>query len=155
MSQIIAILAYEEGYKEQPYCDSEGYPTVACGIRIGPRNAAISLYTFSVPHEVGMLWMQQLVDGLQSEMLTRAVINAALQQCNEARNDILTSMAYQLGIYGLSAFTQTLTRIAAGDFVGAAQSVIKSQWARQTPARATRHAQVIASGTYDAYRGLL
>lgn len=37
MSKIIQILTYEEGYKDRPYIDTEGYPTVACGIVIGPK----------------------------------------------------------------------------------------------------------------------
>lgn len=35
MSQIIPILNFEEGYREKPYRDTLGYPTVAGGIKIG------------------------------------------------------------------------------------------------------------------------
>lgn len=155
MSQIIAILAYEEGYKEAPYIDSEGYPTVACGIRIGPQHSALSNYTFTVPQEVGDVWTQQVLARQRNEMLARPAINAALQQCNDARRDVLDSMAYQLGVTGLAAFILALTRIANRDFENGAKGLADSLWARQAPQRARRHAEVMSSGTYDAYKGLL
>jgi hypothetical protein len=49
MSRIIEILNFEEGYKEKPYIDTQGYPTVAGGIKIGPKGAKLSNYTFTVP----------------------------------------------------------------------------------------------------------
>lgn len=155
MSQIIAILTFEEGYKDVPYIDSEGYPTVACGIRIGPQHAALNNYTFTVPRAVGDVWMQQVLDAQRQAMLARPAINAALQQCNDARRDVLASMAYQLGVAGLAAFILALTRIANRDFAGGAQGMLNSLWARQVPQRAKRQAQVMSTGTYDAYRGLL
>lgn len=62
MSQIIPLLNYEEGYREKPYIDTEGYPTVACGIKIGPKGAALSNYSFSVPREVGDVWLESFVN---------------------------------------------------------------------------------------------
>ncbi len=53
MSQIIEILNFEEGYVEAPYLDTQGFPTVAGGICIGPKGAALSNYVFRVPRQVG------------------------------------------------------------------------------------------------------
>jgi len=64
-------------------------------------------------------------------------------------------MAYQMGVTGLAGFTNTLGMIARGDFAGAAGGMMNSLWARQTPNRARRHAEVMRTGTYDAYRGLI
>ena len=60
MSKIIQILAYEEGYKEKPYIDTEGYPTVGCGILIGPKEAPLKYYSFTYPLEVGEEWIQKI-----------------------------------------------------------------------------------------------
>lgn len=81
-------------------------------------------------------------------------IVAALAQCNDARRDILISMAYQMGADGLAGFTNTLGLISRGDFSRAASAMTNSLWSRQTPDRARRHAEVMRSGIYDAYRGL-
>ena len=155
MSQIIQILNFEEGYVEKPYLDTLGYPTVAGGIKIGPKGASLANYTFTVPRAVGDVWKQVIVASKQAEMKRNSAIAAALKQCNPAREDILTSMAFQLGTEGLADFRKTLIFISNGDFLSAANEMLNSRWARQTPARARRHADVMRTGTYDIYKGLI
>ncbi|WP_336747876.1 glycoside hydrolase family protein [Pantoea vagans] len=153
MSQIIPILNFEEGYVESPYIDTLGFPTVAGGIRIGPKGASLSNYTFRVPRKVGDVWKQVIVDEKVLDMNSRPAIYAALKQCNPARADVLYSMAYQMGVDGLAAFKNTLVMISNGNFTGAAEGMLNSLWARQTPARARRHSEVMRTGSYDIYKG--
>lgn len=153
MSQIIPILNFEEGYVESPYLDTLGFPTVAGGIRIGPKGASLSNYTFRVPRKVGDVWKQVIVDEKVLDMNSRPAIYAALKQCNPARADVLYSMAYQMGVDGLAAFKNTLVMISNGNFSGAAEGMLNSLWAKQTPGRARRHAEVMRTGSYDIYKG--
>lgn len=155
MSQIIPILNFEEGYREKPYRDTLGYPTVAGGIKIGPKGAALSNYTFTVPRRVGDVWKEVFVENTITEMQLRPAIISALKSCNDARRDILISMAFQMGVAGLASFENTLAMIAKGDFDGASRGMLNSLWARQTPKRAQRHAEVMRSGNYDIYKGLI
>lgn len=155
MSKIIQMLNYEEGYKDRPYIDTEGYPTVACGIVIGPKNAPLVNYQFTVPKTVGDIWMQKMLNDKIQQMNTRPTLVAALKQCNPPRADVLYCMVYQLGVDGLAAFKNTLVMISNGNFDGAAEGMLSSLWARQTPQRAKRLAQVMRSGTYDAYQGVI
>lgn len=150
-SKIIDILHKEEGYKEQPYRCTEGYPTIAGGIRIGPKGANLANYTFTVPLAVGDCWMQCLVNDIRREMRNRSAISAALNLCNEAREDVLTSMAYQMGVDGLATFKNTLKSVAAGNYDEAAAGMLDSLWARQTPRRAQRHAEAMRSGNYSPW----
>lgn len=155
MSQIIAILNYEEGFRPKPYIDTEGYPTVGTGFLIGPKGAALSNYTFSLSKQVSDVWLQELVDNRIQQMNAKPAILAALNKCNPARRDVLISMAYQLGTEGLAGFKNTLAMVAAENFSGAASGMLNSLWARQTPKRANRHAEVMRTGTYDIYKGLI
>jgi len=161
MGKIVAILNYEEGYRKSPYIDTEGYPTVAGGIKIGPKGAPLSNYIFTVPRLVGDAWQTTIAAQKLAQMKTVPAIAAALSVCNDARTDILLSMAYQIGVgnpklgTGLAGFTGTLGFIAKGDFAAAAAEMINSKWAQQTPNRARRHAQVISDGSYNTYAGLL
>jgi len=155
VSKIIEILNFEEGYREAPYWDTRNFPTVAGGIRIGPQNAPISQYQFTVPRPAGDVWKKCLVDVKTASMNRQPAIAAALAQCNDARRDVLCSMAYQMGVAGLAGFTNTLSMISRGDFAGASGGMLNSLWASQTPDRARRHAEVMRSGTYDAYKGLI
>lgn len=157
MSQIISILNFEEGFKATPYIDTEGYPTVGTGFKIGPKNASISNYTFTLPKDVNDVWLQCLVNDTVAKMNTYPTIFAALKQCNEPRRDILISMAYQMGAGagGLVGFKNTLAMIAAGNFAGASAGMLSSLWAKQTPKRAARHAEVMRTGEMTVYAGLL
>lgn len=153
MSKAIEILNVEEGYNQNPYLDHLGYPTVAGGVRIGPKGASLSNYQFTVPREVGNVWTQSILNEKITAAKKYSNIQQALANCNEARKDIIYSMMYQLGVDGLAAFKNTLKSIAGGDFNAGAEGMLNSLWARQTPNRAQRHAEVMRSGTYDAYRG--
>ncbi|WP_034948269.1 glycoside hydrolase family protein [Erwinia oleae] len=155
MSKIIPIIAYEEGYKEHAYIDTEGYPTIGCGIVIGPKNAPLENYIFNVPRNVGEVWMQKIIDQKIAEINSQPSLRAALNKCNQARADVLYSMAYQLGVSGLCAFKNMLVMISEGNFDGAADAMLNSRWAKQTPARARRHAQVMRTGTYQCYQGVI
>lgn len=155
MSQIIQILNFEEGFRSRPYLDNLGFPTVGVGFLIGPKGAALSNYTFTLPKAASDVWLQELVDSKSAGMKSTPIISAALKQCNPARADILISMAFQLGVTGLAKFENTLKMIAAGNFAGAANGMLDSLWAKQTPKRAQRHSDVMKTGTYDIYRGLI
>lgn len=155
MSQIIPILNFEEGFRSRPYADSEGYPTIGTGFLIGPKGAPLSNYTFSLSKNVSDVWLQEQVDTKTAEMKASPAIYAALKNCNPARSDVLISMAYQLGTQGLAGFKNTLQMIAVGNFTGAAAGMMSSLWARQTPKRALRHADVMRTGSYDIYKGLI
>lgn len=155
MSKIIQILNYEEGFREKPYHCSERYPTVGCGFKIGPKGSSLSNYTFSIPRNVSDVWLQTFVNTTWDRMIGVSNIWLALGSCNQARRDILTSMAYQIGVDGLAKFTNTLEFIRTEQFDKAADNMMNSLWAKQTPNRARRHARVMREGTYRPYEGLL
>ncbi|HGA5240295.1 TPA: glycoside hydrolase family protein [Salmonella enterica subsp. houtenae serovar Rough:z4,z23:-] len=155
MSNIVKILNYEEGYKERPYIDTEGYPTVACGVKIGPKGASLSNYIFTVPREVGDVWLESFVASTIKKMNENPLIISAMKACNQERKDILISMAYQMGVQGLAGFKNTLAMVSSGNFSGAASGMLSSKWAKQTPNRANRHAEVMRTGTLEAYKGII
>lgn len=155
MSQIISILNFEEGFKATPYIDTEGYPTVGTGFKIGPKGAALSNYTFTLPKDASDAWLESFVNQTIAKMNASPPIVAALSKCNEPRRDILISMAFQMGVAGLAGFKNTLAMIAAGNFAGASAGMLSSLWAKQTKNRAARHAEVMRTGEMTVYAGLL
>lgn len=62
------------------------------------------------------------------------------------RFDVVVEMAFQLGMSGLAKFTNTLKAINHGRWDDAADGMLASLWARQTPTRATALAEVMRSG---------
>lgn len=142
----IRLLWAEEDFREKPYLCSEGFPTVGVGQRIGPKGADLSLYQFSLPKPVALKWLEFNVALLIAQVATHPKIESAFANSNLARQTVLISMAYQLGVNGLAGFTNTLAAIADGRWLDAKKHALDSTWARQTPARAQRHAHTLFAG---------
>ena len=70
-------------------------------------------------------------------------------QLDEIRQAVLIGMAFQMGTAGLVGFKNTLAMIERGDYAGAAQGMLNSRWAQQTPARAHRMARQMETGTWQ------
>jgi lysozyme len=141
MSLIRDILEREEGWRENPYLCSEGYPTVGYGFKLGPSGASLSNYQFTLPRPAGDAWLDELIFDL------RIALHSKLSGLNEARQAVVLSMCYQMGIDGCLAFKKMWAAIDARDFDTAATEMMDSRWAKQTPARARRHRDVMSSGT--------
>lgn len=68
---------------------------------------------------------------------------------DEARQGVLVNMAFQMGVEGLLGFKNTLSMIERGDYDAAADGMLNSLWARQTPARARRLAIQMRTGQWQ------
>jgi len=66
------------------------------------------------------------------------------------RQAVLMNMAFQMGITGLMKFKKTLGLVEMGDYDGAADGMLKSLWAKQTPNRATEMAEQMRSGEWQS-----
>lgn len=68
---------------------------------------------------------------------------------NAVRQGVLTEMVFQLGLDGVRKFARMLDCLNRSDFDGAADEMLDSAWAKQTPERANRLADLMRS-TGDA-----
>jgi lysozyme len=68
------------------------------------------------------------------------------QAFGEVRRAALGSMIYQLGETRFKHFTRLISCALRYDWAGAAEAALDSKWARQTPARAKRHAEALRTG---------
>ena len=67
-----------------------------------------------------------------------------------ARQAVLVNMAFQMGIQGVQKFKKTLSLVEMGDYDGAADGMLKSLWAKQTPNRAAEMAQQMRTGKWQS-----
>lgn len=65
---------------------------------------------------------------------------------NDVRRDVLTNMAFNLGIQGLLGFPNTLAAIKANHFDQASDMMLQSKWAKQVKGRAGRLAEHMRTG---------
>lgn len=145
---IIDLIHYEEGWRSKPYLCTERYPTVGYGFKIGPQGADIKQYQFTLPVAAGNAWLDEIIKAKRTEMMLDAGISAAMNACDDVRQAVLVSMAYQMGVAGLAGFKNTLKAVAEKRWSDAAKGMLDSRWARQTPSRANRHANQMMSGVW-------
>jgi lysozyme len=149
MSYMLArkVIEKEEGFRTVPYYCTERFPTIGYGRVIGKKNEPLPNITTTKDAE--SIWLNKEIVLLKGRIV--AHFPKAWNNCNEARQAILISMCYQLGLAGVSAFKKMWAAIEASDWKEASKQMLDSKWARQTPNRAKRHAQQMESGLVDNY----
>lgn len=149
-------LTREEGFRRAEYLCSESVPTIGIGwaFRRNPASKAARRKM----EKLGCRFM-----GDTPILMTRAGAQWRLRQqvkrdakwlssflcwryLNGARRAALLNMVYQLGRTGFMEFVKTRQRLLERDWPEAAAEALRSDWARQTPARAKRVAAVLESG---------
>lgn len=68
------------------------------------------------------------------------------RQLNDARQNVLANMCFNMGITTLKTFVNTLAMMQAGRYDAAASGMLNSKWADQVGARAVRLAKVMRTG---------
>lgn len=141
IEQLTAQLRRDEGTKETAYKDSLGLLTIGVGRLIDSRKSGAGLR----PDEIDYLLKNDIADRVQA--LTKA-LPMLFPKLDEARQGVLLNMAFQLGTAGLLGFKSTLALVSAGKYAEAAEQMLKSKWATQTPARAKRLAEQMKTGEW-------
>ena len=140
IEQLTAQLRRDEGTKATAYQDHLGFWTIGVGRLIDSRKPGAGLR----PDEIDYLLRNDINDRVQA--LTKAL--PWFDRLDEARRGVLVNMAFQLGTAGLLGFKSTLALVAAGKYAEAAEQMLKSKWATQTPARAKRLAEQMKTGEW-------
>jgi lysozyme len=149
---IAKLLMFEEGFRADAYYCSEKYPTIGIGWKIGNKNQSLDDF------KVMLISKEAALAQCDSEANDLAInlhcVIGCWQDLSEARQAVLISMAYQMGLSGLMKFKKMIAAIDAGDFVEAAAQGMDSNWSSQTYARANRHMRVMLMGDWSTYRHL-
>jgi lysozyme len=137
-----AQLIDEEGRKYNAYLDTLGYPTIGVGHK-GP------------DVHLGMVWTDEQIDAaLNADIATKtAEVTASLPwlgKLDEPRQAVLLQMAFQMGTRGLLGFPNTLAAVHDGRWQDAANGMLASKWAQQTPNRVGRLARQMLTGEWVA-----
>lgn len=139
-SKAIEQIRRDEGEVLHAYEDHLGYITIGVGRLIDKRKG-------------GGITKEESAYLLNNDIQTRLIALESriswFKRLDDARKGVLLNMAFQLGIGGLMGFKNTLAKIEAGDYSGAAANMLKSKWARQTPKRAKRLAKQMETGQWQ------
>ena len=137
---VIEQLKREEGCVLTAYNDHLGYVTIGVGRLIDKRRGG------------GIT--QEEADYLLSNDVNRIVSALSREidwfgRLNEPRQAALIGMAFQMGVQGLLSFRRALAAIRDERWDEAAEHMLASTWAMQTPSRAQRMAQQIKTGDWQ------
>lgn len=139
--ELVRQLRSDEGVERHAYQDHLGFWTIGVGRLIDKRKPGSGLR----PHEIDYLLYSDIDDRLDA--LTRKL--PWFSELDDARRGVLMNMSFQMGVEGLMGFTNTLEHIKRGEYEKAAENMLKSKWAQQTPARARRMAAQMKTGQWQ------
>ena len=141
IDQLKTQLRRDEGVRTKPY-DDEGLPIRGkVTIGVGRNLTDVGLY----PDEIDYL--------LDNDLARRiAALQSALPwtlNLDDARKGVLLNMAFNMGINGLLEFRNMLKLVQSGDYVGAAQAMLDSEWDKEVGDRAHRLSLQMESGDWQ------
>ena len=137
---VLEQLISEEGSVPYAYEDSEGYLTIGVGRLIDRRKGGRLR-----PQEIDFL-LDNDIRECEEQLVAFFPWYPSL---NEPRKAVLIGMAFQIGFAGLLKFKETLGHMKAGRHLVAANAMLNSKWAQQTPERAKRMSEQWRAGTWQ------
>lgn len=156
------MLSAEEGRRNAPYKDSRGFLTIGVGHLMDPiLGGSLPGYAGKELGKNGVISEKTIDQLLEDDIMTAAEqIDRNLPwaaSLDEVRYTVLIDMTFQMGIgnaekgTGLLGFKNTLSHVKRGDYDRAADGMLASLWARQTPNRARRRAEEMRTGIFHEY----
>lgn len=140
--KLLDYLKHNEGLRLEAYLCSEGVWTVGYG-QTGPRIVEGCKVTEQEAEN-----MLERSANKASDAAMRVLGLEAWRNLDDVRRLVLVDMCFQMGETGLSKFSRTLNAIRSGDYASAAKYMLASLWAKQTPARAKRNADMMFTGQF-------
>lgn len=124
-----------EGLSLLPYEDTEGFITIGFGTNI---DAGISLEQAKALRDIHI---KTLIAELDKKL-------PDYKNHNEARQNVIIEMAYNLGVPRLLKFRRTLAHLEAKEYSLAALEMLNSRWSEQVGKRAYTLSDQMHSGEF-------
>lgn len=132
--KLIAQLSIDEGRRNKVYKDTVGKLTVGVGRNISDRAFSDDEIDLMLSNDIAIV----------EKELDRKL--PWWRQMNDARQNVLANMAFNMGVPTLESFVNTLKAMQEARYADAAAGMLKSRWAAQVGNRAVRLATVMRTG---------
>lgn len=123
-----------EGLKLKPYTDTVGKTTIGCGRNLSDVGISLSEAYYLLDNDI-----DRAIRGIAEKC-------PWFLKLNDARQNVIVEMVFNLGIGGFLEFGHTIAAIQRADYQGAAMAMLQSKWAKQTGSRAARLAATMETG---------
>ena len=134
MSKLIEQLKRHEGFRSKPYKCSEGFTTIGYGFNVDA-GIGVNLAELILSHQVSTI-----EHGLNSLSWFGSL--------NEARQDVIINMVFNIGYDGFMQFKNTIKYLSEGYFEAAAKEMLDSRWAKQVGSRSIELSEQMRTGEY-------
>ncbi len=144
----VQLCASEEGKRNKAYKDSRGIWTIGRGYNL-------ESHGYSKEEAAKQEWDDERIDKEFAASIMRCVdqLNKnwpGWKNLSEVRQAVCLSSVYQLGSQGAAKFVATIDALEDHDFDRAAGQIMLSKWAKQTPARVRRNADMLQHDEWPA-----
>lgn len=136
-SKLSEQLKKHEGLRLKPYTDTVGKLTLGIGRNLEDKGITEQEALFMLNNDVNYFYTN----------LTK--ILPWIARLDDARQNVLVNMAFNLGVAGLMSFKNTLKLVEKGHYVAGASAMLDSKWARQVGYRAEELAEQMRTGEYQ------
>lgn len=131
-------LIRDEGLRLFPYTDTVGKLTIGVGRNLTDKGITPDEAEFMLSDDIAEVTAE----------LSKSLPVALLQSIDPIRLAVLVNMAFNIGVAGLLKFSNTLALVTSGDYAGAADAMLESQWAKQVGSRAQRLSEQMRTGQW-------
>ena len=131
MKSLLESIKKHEGFVEHVYDDSLGIPTIGYGFAIKDL-----ILDEDIAEDILMRKLERLRRNANSRFKWLEDMPVVIQE-------VILNMCYQLGVTGVSKFRKAISAFQEGDWDEAANEMLDSLWARQTPNRATELSNIV------------
>ena len=134
MKSLLKRIKENEGYRESVYKCSAGVDTIGIGFAIKDLKLSEEICTIILEQRVNELF-RKCYDKLEWFPFQPEPVQG-----------VIVEMIYQMGFTGTMKFKKMIGHLKKRNYEGASEEMIDSLWAKQTPARAKRLAQIMRAG---------
>lgn len=131
MKDLLDKIKHHEGFVEHVYDDSLGIPTIGYGFAIKDL-----ILDEDIAEEILIRKLEKLQRNANSRFQW-------LEDMPQEVQEVVLNMCYQLGITGVSKFRKAISALQEGEWQEAADEMLDSLWARQTPNRAEELSNIV------------
>ena len=126
-------LIRHEALRLKPYEDSEGILTIGVGRNLEDKGLSEEEAMFLLDNDI-------------KQVLAECKQFPWFEDLNQARQDVVANMVFNLGITRFKGFKKTIAYIELGQYDAAAIEMMDSKWARQVKGRAVELAEKMSRG---------
>lgn len=131
------LLMEEEGLRLKPYRCTKNKLTIGFGRNLDAKGISV---------EEAKIMLENDLKYVEEKLSKYDFWN----NIDKNRRDVLSNMAFQLGVEGLLQFTNFIKYIVQKDYKNASEEMLDSKWAREdTPSRAKYLSKIIETGILD------